>query len=228
MKKPIGLIAASMIVVIALVGCGTNSTPVQPNSDTPTQNQSTIGNSQSQTSTNNRTDTSSNPTPTAPTAQSTDVTTTLLLNMVQLAQQGKIINSDFPAKTSRIEDIEKVLGKPDQTDTVANTGTYATFANNYVAFGFNKAGQIFEVRSLASHQFVGITLAKAKEVLGTPAYDTKYNGQEIIGYQAGGSEFKLEMVFPLPTTNNPNPPMDHYNVLYPQGTTNIMGVERQW
>ncbi len=55
MKKPIGLIAASMIVVIALVGCGTNSTPAQPNSqqtNTPIQNQTATGNNtQSQSTT---------------------------------------------------------------------------------------------------------------------------------------------------------------------------------
>jgi hypothetical protein len=162
------------------------------------------------------------------TNQATDLTTALLLNMMQLANQGKVINSDFPAKTTTIENVEKAWGNPNQTDIVAVAkGTYATFLNYYVAFGFNKAGQIFEVRSLDSHQFVSITLAKAKEVLGTPAYDTKYNGQEIIGYTAG-SEFKIEMVFPQPTTNNPNPPMDHYNVFYPQGTTDVMGVGRQW
>ena len=168
------------------------------------------------------------------TTQTTDPTTSLLLIMMQLAEQGKIFDFDFPTKfpmkTSNIEDVEKVWGKPDQTDYVAAAkGTYATYLSHNIIFGFDKGGQIFEVRSLASNQFIGLTLAKVKEALGTPAYDTTSNGQEIIGYPAG-EEFKIEVVFPLPTTNNPNPPMDHYNVLYPQGTANEIANDpgRQW
>ncbi|WP_042330695.1 DUF4309 domain-containing protein [Desulfosporosinus orientis] len=65
--------------------------------------------------------------------------------------------------------------------------------------------------------------------MGTLAYDVKDNGQEIIGYTAG-SEFKVEMVFTQPTSANPNPVMDHYNILYPRGTVNSMADDpgRQW
>ncbi|KLU62608.1 hypothetical protein CEB3_c10310 [Peptococcaceae bacterium CEB3] len=167
-------------------------------------------------------------------SQSANAATALLLNMMQLAKQGKIYDFDFPsrfsAKTTNIRTVEAYWGKPDQVDYVAAAnGTYATYLSHHIVFGFNKGGQIFEIRSLASSHFVGITINKVKEVLGTPAYDTISNTQEIIGYTAG-TQFKIEFIFPRATTSTPNPSMEHYNVLYPQGTGNQMaGISgRQW
>lgn len=124
----------------------------------------------------------------------------------------------------------KTWGQADTTDYVAAAkGRYTSYTSHDVVFGINKGDQIFEIRSLASQQFSTVSLAKVKEVLGPPPYDIKANGQEIIGY-AAGPEFKIEMVFQQPTTSNPNPPLDHYNVLYPQGTINMMADDpgRQW
>jgi|GEM_PF-3056166 len=194
----------------------------RPNAGTETSSSST---SESSNTDNN----TSNPASNAPTSQA-DPTRTTILNMMQLAHQGKVVNCDFPAKTTSYQDVEKAWGKADTTDySAAAKGRYATYASHYVVFGINKGDQIFEVRSLASHQFASVSLAKVKEVLGTPGYDTKSNEQEIIGYTAG-QEFKIERVFPQPTTSNPNPSMDHYNVLYPQGTINSMADDpgRQW
>lgn len=160
---------------------------------------------------------------------SSDSIRSLLSNIMTLAKQGKVINSDFSVKSNTIEDVKKVLGKADKTDWVAAAkGLYATYASHNVVFGINKGEQIFEIRSYDS-RLKEITLAKAKEALGTPEYDAKSNGQEIIGYTIS-SEFKVEMVFPQVTSDNPNPVMDHYNVLYPHGTINIMADDpgRQW
>ena len=161
--------------------------------------------------------------------QHPDSTESLLFNMMVFGQQGKVINSDFAAKTTTVEDVEKVWGKADKTDYVASgKGRYATYTSHNIVFGIKEGEQLFEVRSFDS-RLKGVTLAQAKEVLGTPAYDVTANGQEIIGYTAG-SEFKVEMIFPQPTKDSPNPVMDHYNVLYPQGTVNSMADDpgRQW
>jgi beta-lactamase regulating signal transducer with metallopeptidase domain len=161
--------------------------------------------------------------------QSTDSNKVLLLNMIQLAKQGKIINCDFAAKTTNMGTIMKAWGQADKTVYVASAkGNYATYAYHNVVFGFNKGEQVFEVRSFDT-QLKGLSLAKVKEVFGTPAFDSKTSGQEIIGYTAS-TEFKIEMVFSRPASNNPNPVMDHYNVLYPSGTVNSMAGDpgRQW
>lgn len=161
--------------------------------------------------------------------QSPDPAESLISDIMVLAKQGRIINSDLSAKANTIGDVQKLWGSADKTDYVAAAGgSYYTYTNHNVVFGVNKGDQIFEVRSFDS-SLKSISLTEAKKVLGAPAHDVKSNGQEIIGYTAS-SEFKVEMVFPEPTSSNPDPVMDHYNVLYPAGTVNSMqdNPGRQW
>lgn len=161
--------------------------------------------------------------------KSADSKKDMLLNMMQLTKLGKTINCNFAAKTTNIETVIKAWGKADKTVYVTSAkGSYATYGYHNVVFGFNKGEQVFEVRSF-DPKLKNISLAKVKEVFGKPAYDFKTDSQEIIGYKAG-TEFKIEMVFTRPTKNNPNPMIDHYNVLYPVGTVNSMAGDpgRQW
>lgn len=153
----------------------------------------------------------------------------LLENIKKLAKQGKIINCDFSAKSNVIEDVEKKWGKANKTDWVPKAkGTYTTYSKYNVVFGFNKGSQIFEVRSFDS-RLKQISLSIVKKDFGTPAYDVKSNGEEIIGYTAG-QEFKILFVFTQPTKDSNDPVMDHYSVLYPKGTVNMMADDpgRQW
>ncbi|HWJ03625.1 MAG TPA: YjgB family protein [Verrucomicrobiae bacterium] len=172
-----------------------------------------------------------NPSPTtpAPASPSPDAPKALLSDMRQLARQGKVINCEYAVKTTVLETVVAKWGEPDKTDWVpAAKGNYATYQEHGMVFGINKGQQIFEVRTFDS-QLRKLSLAKVKEILGNPAYDNKYAGEQIIGYTAG-TEFKLLMVFPQPTNTNTDPFMDHYSVLYPQGTVNSMANDpgRQW
>ena len=153
----------------------------------------------------------------------------VLANILQLAKQGKVINCEFTAKTTVIDEVQKKWGDPDKTDWVpAAKGSYATYAKHGAVFGFNKGLQIFEVRSF-DPELKKITLAKLKETLGTPPYATKYNGEDIIGYTAG-PEFKILFVFAQVVDSAKDPVLDHYSVLYPEGTVNSMAGDpgRQW
>lgn len=153
----------------------------------------------------------------------------LLDSIRGLAKQGKIINCNFPAKSTVIEDIEKKWGKADKTDWVPKAkGTYVTYSKYNVVFGFNKGSQVFEVRSF-DNRLKQISLSMVKNTFGTPEYNVKYNGEEIIGYTMG-QEFKILFVFSQPTKGDNNPLMDHYSVLYPRGTVNNMADDpgRQW
>lgn len=153
----------------------------------------------------------------------------LLLDIMELAKEGKVINCDFPAKTTTIEDIEKKWGKPEKLDWVPTAkGNYATYLKHNAVFGFNKGSQIFEVRSFDS-KIKKVPLSKVKEVLGKPDYDVKVKGEEIIGYVVN-KDFKILLVFPEPTKENPNPLLDHYSVFYPRGTVNYMADDpgREW
>ncbi|ETI69806.1 M56 family metallopeptidase [Neobacillus vireti] len=166
---------------------------------------------------------------TAASSSNGDTQRKLLSSIMQLAKQGKIINSEFPVKTTVIEDVEKKLGNPDKVDWVPNAkGNYAVFSKDNVVFGFNKGSRIFEARSF-DKKLNELSLSMVKKVFGTPAYDVKSKDEEIIGYVAN-SEYKILLVFPKTSNSNPDPVMDHYSVLYPKGTVNNMSNDpgRQW
>lgn len=162
--------------------------------------------------------------------QPTDEQKQFINTIVSLAKQGKVINCDFVAGDTNIEKVEKVWGNPDTRDYVKDAkGTYSTYTKHGVVFGYNKGARIFEVRSFDS-KVKALTLKEVKQVLGTPPYDKIISGnQHIIGY-AVNSTFKLEFVFPKETATQPNPSLDHMNVLDPTGTVNSMAGDpgRQW
>ncbi|GIP39048.1 hypothetical protein J31TS4_23280 [Paenibacillus sp. J31TS4] len=198
----------------------TQSNTTQGNTSQASQSNTTQVITSKASASNNNTDASSS---------NGDAQRELLSRIMKLAKQGKIINSEFPVKTTVIEDIEKKLGKPEKVDWVPNAkGNYAVFSKYNVVFGFNKGSQIFEARSF-DKKLNEISLSMVKKVFGTPAYDVESNGEEILGYVAN-SEFKILLVFPKPSNSNSDPVMDHYSVLYPRGTFNNMSNDpgRQW
>lgn len=71
--------------------------------------------------------------------QKNDAQAVLLNEIVQLAQQGKVINCEFPVETTVIDTVKEQWGDADKEDYVpAAKGTYATYEKNNVVFGFNK------------------------------------------------------------------------------------------
>jgi len=147
--------------------------------------------------------------------------TVLLASIKKLAEQGKVINCDFPAKSTVIGNVKDKWGNPDKSVWVEQAkGIYDTYSKRNIVFGFNKGDQIFEVRSFDS-RLAKISLSMVKKYFGTPAYDVKSNGEEIIGYTAG-KEFKILYVFPLPANGSNNCILKHYSVFYPAGTVNMM------
>lgn len=195
----------------------------------PAPSSNTTSNSQTQTEPGTKPSDNSSAPPANQAGNQTNTQKTLLTEIMQLAQQGKVLNCEFPAKTTNLESVQEKWGKADKSDYIgAAKGTYDTYPQHDVVFGFNKGAQIFEVRSF-DDQLKQLSLSKVKEVFGTPAYTNQSNGQEIIGYTAG-HEFKLLLVFPKPTSSTSNPMLDHYSVLYPRGTVNSMADDpgRQW
>ena len=223
--RKISVASAILVLFLAFMGCSNTIKHSDINSSTP--------NDRSQNLNISGVNTSSVPdkkVAVPPTSSSqADTQKTLLTNIKKLAHQGRVINSEFSVKTTVMDDIEKKLGKPDKTDWVpAAKGTYSTYSKYKLAFGFNKGSQIFEVRSFDS-SLNKIPLSMVKEVYGTPEYDVKNNGEEIIGYTAG-QEYKILLVFPKTAKGSNDPLLEHYSVLYPKGTVNIMADDpgRQW
>jgi hypothetical protein len=230
-KRIAVLLAVSVLVVGIAAGCSNgiksptaNTTPI---TDKPSENNTTATSDKpSGGNTPVAADTKNNPS-NAPAQNGSQEA--LLKDMMKLAQQGKIINSEFAVKTTVIEDVDKKLGKADKVEWIPEAkGNYATYSKHNLVFGFNKGSQIFEARSFDS-KLKKITLSMVKKAYGTPAYDVKVKGEEIIGYTAG-QEFKILLVFKEPSNSNSDPLLEHYSVLYPRGTVNMMADDpgREW
>lgn len=232
LKKYVSIKSIIVFSILVTLMTGCSSLPNSANKDANKNDTGKVTDSTKQNSNTGDSSSSTNKPSTVPdnnSSKTEDSSKTLLSNIMQLAKQGKVINSEFSDKTNVIEDVKKKWGEPDKTEWIpAAKGNYATYSKHNVVFGFNKGSQIFEVRSFDS-KIKKIPFSKVKEVFGTPAYDVKLNGEEIIGYVAG-KEFKILFVFPQPTSDNKDPLLDHYLVLYPQGTVNLMADDpgRQW
>lgn len=153
----------------------------------------------------------------------------LLNNIKKLAVKGKVINCDFPVKSTCMDTVEKKWGKANKANWVTQAkGLYSTYSKHKVVFGSNKGDQVFEVRSFDS-RLSKISLSMVKKVFGSPLHDVKSNGEETIGYKAG-NEFKILFVFKKPVKGSKNPTLDHYSVFYPAGTVNSMAGDpgREW
>lgn len=148
----------------------------------------------------------------------------LIDRVMDLARQGKVINSQFAAEKNVIGDVEKEWGKPDKTDYVPEAkGTFASYTGRGLVIGFNKGDQIFDIRSYDG-ELKKITLSGVRESLGPPTHTGSYNNQDILGYTAG-DKFKIRFIFPRSTADNPGPALDHISVFYPRGTVNNMSED---
>ncbi len=154
----------------------------------------------------------------------------ILSSILTSAEDGKIINCDFKVKYNVIDDVEKQWGKEDKSDYVSLAkGTYFTYDTKNVVFGCNKGMQLFEIRSF-DETLKNITLDDTIKSFGEPQYEILTdNNEKIIGYKIT-EELKILFVFKAPTDAIPNPSINHYSVLYPQGTVNSMSGDsgREW
>lgn len=154
----------------------------------------------------------------------------LLKKIKEEAQIGKVINCKFNAKDNILDDVRAEFGKEDKLDNIeAAKGLYATYSKNGVVFGANKGEAIFEVRSY-SKEINTISFKDIKEVFGVPQYDVNTdNNERIIGYVVN-DDFKIEFVLTNINGSEASQTVDHYGVLYPKGTVNLMSGDpgRQW
>ena len=164
MSRRLLILAVLMLGLILFAGCASTKPPAQPEPQP----------APASTETSN-----SNP------VTKPDTQAMLLNEIMQLANQGKVINCEFPVDTTVIETVKEKWGDPDQqTYIAAAKGTYATYAKHNAAFGFNKGMQIFDVRTY-DNSIKDLTQSKVKEVLGTPENIHNYDTQDMLVYKAG-------------------------------------------
>jgi hypothetical protein len=150
-----------------------------------------------------------------------NTTKIILTEIKKLARQGKTINCEFPVETTVIDTVINKWGQPDKSEYIAEAkGTYATFSERKVVFGFNKGSQIFDVRSY-DERLQQITLSQVKESLGIPDNIHQYANEDMLVYNVG-DKYQLLFMFPKADQQNADPRLDHYNLFYPRGTVNMM------
>lgn len=218
------LIISSIIILasISMFGC-TNKNTANINNVADSVNTSS---GLAANDTNNATINSSNPSNSSGEPSPSQKPQELLNNIIAASEDGKVVNCNFAVKNTNMGDVEEKWGKADTSEWVtAAKGMYSTYSKHNIVFGANKGNQVFEVRSLDTNLNI-IQLSAVKEKFGTPQYDVKVNGEEIIGYKMT-DEFKILFVFKEGTSD---PVLTHYSVLYPAGTINSMAGDkgRQW
>ncbi|AJH00413.1 YjgB family protein [Clostridium beijerinckii] len=221
-KKSIVIIVMTLFITI-MAGCSNSS---KPSGDAANDGKNSSETSESSEDKNSKSDAPSENSNVETSNTENNEQKAVLDNIKKLSEEGKIINCDFPVKTSTLQDIEKKWGKADKSDWVGEAkGNYATYSSRNVVFGTNKGDQVFEVRSFDS-QLKQISLSDVKDFFGQPDHDVTSNGERIIGYKSG-SEFKILFVF---KDSGNDPKLDHYSVLYPSGTKNNMSGDkgREW
>ncbi|NOU68552.1 DUF4309 domain-containing protein [Paenibacillus sp. LMG 31461] len=146
-------------------------------------------------------------TPATPKPSSTADTSTVskkMKDMLELAKSGKVSGIPFAAKTVLSDDVEKLWGKADKTES-AGSGIYATYSKKNAVIGYNKGSQIIDIRS-NDPQLQTLTLTQIEQALGKPT-DIKLNGDDTIYIYQASQEFQLKFIIPKSTGK-----VDHISV----------------
>jgi PBP1b-binding outer membrane lipoprotein LpoB len=146
-------------------------------------------------------------TPTTPKPSSSADTSTVskqIKDMLELAKSGKVNGIPFTGKTSLSDDVEKLWGKADKTES-AGSGIYATYSKKNAVIGYNKGSQIIDIRS-NDPKLQTLTLTQIEQALGKPT-DIKLNGDDSIYIYQASQEFQLKFIIPKSTGK-----VDHISV----------------
>jgi PBP1b-binding outer membrane lipoprotein LpoB len=128
-------------------------------------------------------------------SSSTDTSTVSkqMKDMLELAKSGKVSGIPFAGKTSLTDDVEKLWGKADKTES-AGSGLYATYSKKNAVIGYNKGSQIIDIRS-NDPKLQTLTLTQIEQALGKPT-DIKLNGDDTIYIYQASQEFQLKFIIP--------------------------------
>lgn len=127
------------------------------------------------------------------------------------AEKGMVKDCPFNALDSTINQVKSSWGEPDQVDQ-AGAGTYATYEDKHIALGYNKAGEIFDVRSYAAglKKFTDKMVIKS---LGQPKEIRDNNNEKIYVYTV---DQKIQLKIIIPKSSNV---IDHISVINLKRTT---------
>lgn len=117
----------------------------------------------------------------------------LLNRVMEKAQSGMTLGSPYNVLDSDIDEVKAEWGKPDNEDQ-AGKGFYATYQSKSFAYGFNKSGDIFDVRSYAK-ELNEITSVQIEDRYGQPDQLRETDSEEIYVYKL---DQQIELKFIIP------------------------------
>jgi peptidoglycan-N-acetylglucosamine deacetylase len=127
------------------------------------------------------------------------------------AQKGMVKECPFNALDSTINQVNAEWGNPDKVDQ-AGAGTYATYEDKHIALGYNKAGEIFDVRSYST-DLEKITDKMVVKSLGQPNQRRDSTIENIYVYELDqGIQLKIII-------SKSSDVIDHISVFNPKRTT---------
>ncbi|WP_406579812.1 DUF4309 domain-containing protein [Bacillus salipaludis] len=124
------------------------------------------------------------------------------------ARKGTVKDCPFNAFDSTIEQVKSAWGEPDTVDQ-AGFGFYAAYTKRNIVFGFNKAGEIFDVRSF-TNDLKEISDQMVVETFGQPAELNDNNNETIYVYDVN-QDIQLKIITP-----NSIKTIDHISVFHPK------------
>ncbi|MEK3887854.1 polysaccharide deacetylase family protein [Bacillus sp. FSL K6-3431] len=131
---------------------------------------------------------------------------TFLTEMIDKAEKGMVSGSQFSALDSTISEVKAQWGRPGSV-SLAGSGYYAVFNKKQVTFGYNKYGEIFDVRSYVKDQ--EITVNEIESSFGKPDLERGNNEERIFVYNIN-PQIELKVVI-----SNEKNSVDHISIFNP-------------
>ncbi|MFJ7729504.1 DUF4309 domain-containing protein [Neobacillus sp. NPDC097160] len=126
--------------------------------------------------------------------------------LMDWARKGMVKNCPFNAYESTIEQVKSAWGEPDKVDQ-AGFGFYATYTKKNIVIGYNKAGEIFDVRSF-TNELKEISDQMVVETFGQPA-EKRENNVEVIFVYEPNQDIQLKIIL-----SKSSKTIDHISVFH--------------
>ncbi|MEH7355512.1 DUF4309 domain-containing protein [Neobacillus drentensis] len=131
----------------------------------------------------------------------------LINEILGWAGKGMVKDCPFNALDSTMEQVKSEWGEPDTVDT-AGFGFYAAYNKKNIVLGYNKGGEIFDVRSYAN-DLKDISDQMVVKTLGQPAEVKDNNNENIYVYEVK-QDIQLKIII-LKSSKT----IDHISVFHP-------------
>lgn len=126
------------------------------------------------------------------------------------AEQGRLAESPFTIGNTMIDAVKQEWGMPEKVDE-AGYGFYANYPLKKVAIGYNRDGEIFDLRSY-DERLQEFTSSMIVAAFGVPSEIRNNDGEDIYIYELD-SGYELKIIIAKEENT-----VDHISVFYPERT----------